>query len=179
MVTAAVYRRLTWRSVVRSMLETAKISVAILFIICASITFSQILVFSGATQGMLDLIRLTDLSAMSIVLFMLAVLLFLGAFMDQVSMMMVTLPFFMPLVQTMAIDPIWFGVLMLVMLEVGFTTPPFGLLLFVMKGVAPPDITMRQICLAAAPFIALMLATVGFVLAFPPLATWLPGYLGR
>jgi TRAP-type mannitol/chloroaromatic compound transport system permease large subunit len=92
-------------------------------------------------------------------------------------MMMITIPFFMPLVGTAGIDPIWFGLMMLIALEIGFTTPPFGLLLFVMKGVAPPDITMRQICWAAAPFIVLEIVTIVLVLIFPGLALWLPGIL--
>src|SRR5690606_21378432 len=97
--------------------------------------------------------------------------------MDQVSMMMITLPFFMPLAQIAGIDPVWFGALMLILLEVGFTTPPFGLLLFVMKGVAPPDITMRQVYMAAAPFIGLELLTVAILFIAPWIATWLPSYL--
>jgi tripartite ATP-independent transporter DctM subunit len=178
-VAAAAYGRLSWRGLVVAMRETAKVSVTILFIICASITFSQVLAFSGSTQGMLELIRHLEPTPLTIVLFMLATLLFLGCFMDQVSMMMITLPFFMPFVKSAGIDPIWFGVLMLVMLEIGFTTPPFGLLLFVMKSVAPPETTMREIYLAAAPFVALMLVTTALVVLHPPLATWLPGQLGR
>ena len=149
----------------------------ILFIIAGSLTFSQILAFSGATQGFGDMIGAAGLSPFQLVLGMIAVLLFLGCFMDQVSMMMITLPFFMPLAQLAGIDLVWFGVLMLILLEIGFTTPPFGLLLFVMKGVAPPDTTMRQIYMAAAPFIGLEIATVAILFIAPKVATWLPGFL--
>ena len=69
---------------------------------------------------------------------MMLILLFLGCFVDQVSMMLITLPFFMPLVQQLGVDPIWFGVLFLICMQLGLLTPPFGLLLFTMKGVAPP-----------------------------------------
>ncbi len=174
---AAAYRSLSLRALRRALRETAKISVMILFIIAASITFSQILAFSGATDGLLVIVRDANLAPLAVVIAMLAVLLFLGAFMDQLSMMMITLPFFMPLVKLAGVDPVWFGVLMLILLEIGFTTPPFGLLLFVMKGVAPPDTTMRQVYLSAAPFIGLMIVTVALIMAFPPLATWLPGSL--
>ncbi len=176
-VAAAAYRRLRWGAVVTAMRETAKISVMILFIIAASITFSQILAFSGATTGLLDLIKDGALGPMLMVVAMLAVLLFLGAFMDQISMMMITLPFFIPLATFAGIDLVWFGVLMLIMLEISFTTPPFGLLLFVMKGVVPPDITMKQVYAAAAPFIVLMLCVAGMLFAFPELALWLPSML--
>jgi len=176
-VAAAAYRRLRWGPMVTAMRETAKISVMILFIICASITFSQILAFSGATTGLLDLIKDGALGPMLMVVAMLAVLLFLGAFMDQISMMMITLPFFIPLATFAGIDLVWFGVLMLIMLEISFTTPPFGLLLFVMKGVVPEDITMKQVYAAAAPFIVLMLCVVAVLFAFPELALWLPSML--
>jgi tripartite ATP-independent transporter DctM subunit len=174
---AAAYRSLRWPDLKKALLETAKISVMILFIICASITFSQILSFSGATDGLLREVKALELPPTALVVAMLAILLFLGCFMDQVSMMMITLPFFMPLAQLAHIDLVWFGILMLILLEIGFTTPPFGLLLFVMKGVAPPDTTMRQICLAAAPFIGLEIVTVAIIFALPDIATWLPSFL--
>ena len=85
---------------------------------------------------------------------MMLILLFLGCFVDQVSMMLITLPFFMPLVQRLGIDPIWFGVMFLICMQLGLLTPPFGLLLFTMKGVAPPAITMQQIYAASVPYIA-------------------------
>jgi tripartite ATP-independent transporter DctM subunit len=176
-IAAAAYRSLTWPTLVKSLLETAKIAVMILFIICASITFSQILSFSGATDGLLKLIGRQGLSPTMLVIAMLVILLFLGCFMDQVSMMMITLPFFMPLAHLAHLDLVWFGILMLILLEIGFTTPPFGLLLFVMKGVAPPDITMRQVYGAAAPFIALEILTVVILFAVPEFATLLPKLL--
>ncbi|MGE0744242.1 MAG: TRAP transporter large permease subunit [Rhodospirillales bacterium] len=176
-VAAAAYRVLTWRSIMVSLRETAKVSVMILFIICASITYSQILAFSGATDGLLEIVKGLDLTPIWLVIGMLTILLFLGTFMDQLSMMMITIPFFMPLVATAGVDPVWFGLMMLIALEIGFTTPPFGLLLFVMKGVAPPDITMRQIYWAAAPFIGLEVATIALVMIFPGIALWLPSLL--
>ena len=94
-------------------------------------------------------------------------------------MMLITLPFFMPLVQRYGIDPIWFGVLFLICMQLGLLTPPFGLLLFTMKGVAPPSMTMNQIYLAALPYIAMSLAMLALIFAFPTIATWLPAILSR
>jgi TRAP-type C4-dicarboxylate transport system permease large subunit len=96
--------------------------------------------------------------------------------MDQLSMMLLTAPIFFPLAQTLGFDLIWFGLIMLLALEVGYTTPPFGLLLFVMKGVAPPGTTMKDIYLAAAPFIACVLLLILAIIFFPPLALWLPRF---
>src|SRR5690606_40315498 len=114
-----------------------------------------------------------------ILLAMLAILLFLGAFMDQVSMVMITLPFFIPLAGSLGLDMLWFGVLMLVVMEISFTTPPFGLLIYVMKGVAPPETTLRQVYLAALPFIGLELLVLAAIVAFPETATWLPSLKQR
>jgi TRAP-type mannitol/chloroaromatic compound transport system permease large subunit len=158
----------------KSILETAKISVMILFIIVASVTFSQILAFSGATNGLLAVLNGLGLSSMAVLLAMLIVLLFLGAFMDQVSMILITLPFFIPLAEAQGFDLLWVGVLMLIVMEISFTTPPFGLLLYVMKGVAPRSITLQHIYLAAMPFIGLELVVLGLIVIFPALATWLP-----
>jgi TRAP-type C4-dicarboxylate transport system permease large subunit len=109
---------------------------------------------------------------------MMLILLFLGCFVDQVSMMLITLPFFMPLVQRLGIDPVWFGVIFLICMQLGLLTPPFGLLLFTMKGVAPPSITMQQIYAASVPYIVFGLLVLMAIFAFPPLATWLPRLLG-
>ncbi|MEM9765560.1 MAG: TRAP transporter large permease subunit, partial [Pseudomonadota bacterium] len=84
-------------------------------------------------------------------------------------------PIFFPLATSLGFDPIWFGLVMLLALEISFTTPPFGLLLFVMKGVSPSGTTMREIYAAALPFIGCSLLLVLLLVAFPPLATWLPG----
>ncbi|MCZ7596787.1 MAG: TRAP transporter large permease subunit [Gammaproteobacteria bacterium] len=179
MIAAAAYRSFSWRMLATAMRETAKISVMILFIIAASVTFSQISAFSGATSGLLTLIESIGASPFLILLAMLAILLFLGAFMDRVSMVMITLPFFIPLAGSLGLDMLWFGVLMLVVMEISFTTPPFGLLIYVMKGVAPPETTLRQVYVAALPFIGLELLVLAAIVAFPGNRHWLPSLKQR
>src|SRR5207302_1295108 len=115
----------------------------------------------------------------AVVVGMMLILLFLGCFVDQVSMMLITLPFFMPLVQRLDIEPIWFGVLFLICMQLGLLTPPFGLLLFTMKGVAPPSITMSQVYAAAVPYIVFGLIVLVAIFFVPTIATWLPGMLGN
>jgi len=112
-----------------------------------------------------------------LVMAMLLVALLLGMLMDQLSIMLITLPFFMPLIITAGIDPIWFGVMMLVALEVGLITPPFGLLLFIMQSVAPPGTTMRAILLSITPYITLELIGLALIFMFPAIALWLPSML--
>ena len=172
-VAAIAYGKFSIAKMVQALLETAKISVMILFIIAASVTFSQILAFSGATTGLLAVIETVGASPFALLIAMLLVLLFLGAFMDQVSMIMITLPFFIPLATSLDLNLLWFGVLMLVVMEISFMTPPFGLLIYVMKGVAPKSITLKDVYTAALPFIGLQLIVLGILIVFPEAATWL------
>jgi tripartite ATP-independent transporter DctM subunit len=173
LVAAAGYRRLTWKNFVISIRQTLRFTVMTLFIICGSITFSQIIAFSQASNGLSTAVLGVGLSPLALLVGMLAILMFLGCVMDQVSMMMFTVPLFMPLVQQFGFEPVWFGVLMLMILEISLATPPFGLLLFVAKGAAP-DNSMREIIGSVAPFIAIALAVVGLLISFPELTLVLP-----
>jgi tripartite ATP-independent transporter DctM subunit len=170
---AAVYRRLSWENFVISVRETLRLTVMTLFIICGSITFSQILAFTQASSGLSALVTGAGLSPFWVLLGMLGILLVLGCFMDQVSMMMITAPLFMPVAEALGLEIVWFGVLMLMVLEISLATPPFGLLLFVARGAAP-QIPMGAIMRSVAPFIAIALGVVGLLIAFPQLALWLP-----
>lgn len=175
---AACYRALTWQGLVQSLKGTVQVSCMVLFIIVGATAFSQLLGFSGATNGFLGAVGSLDLSPNMLILAMILILLVLGCFVDQVSMMLLTLPFFMPLVISAGIDPIWFGVLFLIAMQLGLMTPPFGLLLFTMKSVAPPQITMREVFAAAYPFVAISVLMLVLVFYFKPIATWLPSLLG-
>jgi tripartite ATP-independent transporter DctM subunit len=174
LIAAVCYRKLTWSALVVSLIETGKISAMIFLIAAASLTFSQILSFSGATQGFLAGVGDLAASPFVLLLAMLAMVLILGCFVDPLSIMMITLPFFMPLIRTAGIDQVWFGISMLLCLEIGFLSPPFGMLLFVMKGVAPAETTMREIIRAAIPFVLLQLVALAIILTEPAIVTWLP-----
>jgi tripartite ATP-independent transporter DctM subunit len=174
LVIALAYRALTLDNLMKSLLGTAAISGVILFIIVGATTFSQVLSFSGATNGLVALVQDAALSPWAVLLGMLAILLLLGCFIDQVSMMLITLPFYMPLVQHYGFDPLWFGVMYLICMQLGLLTPPFGMLLFTMRGVAPKHITMAQIFRAVTPYVLMGLLMLGLVMLVPGVATWLP-----
>jgi tripartite ATP-independent transporter DctM subunit len=177
---AACYRALTLENLLKALKGAANVSGIILFIIVGATTFSQVLSFSGATNGIVALVTAQGLPPMVVLIGMLLILLFLGSFVDQVSMMMITLPFFMPLVQRYGFDPLWFGVQYLICMQLGFLHPPFGLLLVTMKGVAPPEIPMSEVVWAALPYLLFGLLALVLVVLVPPLATWLPELtLGR
>jgi tripartite ATP-independent transporter DctM subunit len=171
---AACYGTVTWRALRKSLEGTLRVTVMAFLIIFGSATFAQVLAFTGASSGLMNWALGFDLPQMGMLLVMIGVILFLGCFMDQLSMMLLTAPIFFPLAKTLGFDLVWFGLIMLLALEIGYTTPPFGLLLFVMKGVSPPGTSMRDIYLSAMPFIACVLLLIALIILFPPLATWLP-----
>jgi tripartite ATP-independent transporter DctM subunit len=177
LILAAAFRCLTWPAMVRSIAGALKVTVMAFMIVLGSATFSQILAFSGASSGMLAWATAFDLPPLAMLLVMFGVLLVLGMFMDQLSMMLITVPIFFPLAQSYGFDLIWFGVIVLLALEISFTTPPFGLLLFVMQGVAPPGTTMVDIWRSAIPFMACALLLVGLIIWQPQIALFL-GTLG-
>jgi TRAP-type mannitol/chloroaromatic compound transport system permease large subunit len=139
------FRCLTWEAMKKSIHGALRVTLMAYLIVFGSATFSQILAFSGASRGPDPWATGFDLDPLIMLLVMFGVLLILGMFMEQISIMLLTVPIFFPLATSLGFEPIWFALIMLLALEISFTTPPFGLLLFVMKGVAPPDTTMRDI----------------------------------
>jgi len=174
-VLAFIYRGLNWQIVKKSVGETVKITGMVLLIITSAKVFSQILAFIGATRGAAELVEGLPLSPVLIIIGMQVIVLLLGMFMDAMSIMMVTLPVYMPIIGIVGINPIWFAAIMLLSIEMSTTTPPFGMNLFVMKGVAPADTTMGDIYRAGLPFLGCDLIAMVLMLAFPPIALWLPG----
>src|SRR6266850_1232516 len=171
---AAAYRALTLRNLALALRGTASISGMILFIIVGATTFSQILSFSGASNGMVEIIATLGLPPLALIAVMMLVLIFLGLFVEQVSMMLITLPIFMPLVQKFGIDTVWFGVMFLICMQLGLLLPPHGLLLMTMKGVSPPQVTMGHIFRAVVPYLFMSLLVLALVFFVPAVAVWLP-----
>ena len=177
-VLAMAYRALTLKILMQSLKGTVAISAMILFIIVGATTFAQILSFSGASNGLAQAITGTGLPTWAVVAGMMLILIFLGIFVDQVSMMMITLPIFMPVVTALNVDLVWFGVLFLICMQLGLLLPPHGLLLMTMKGVAPPEVTMLHIFQAVVPYVAMSLILLALVFLVPAVATWLPALIG-
>jgi tripartite ATP-independent transporter DctM subunit len=177
MLLALLYRALTMEKLLASIKGTVIVSGMILFIIVGATTFAQVLSFSGVSNGIVQAITGQNLSPTAIVVGMLAILIVLGVFVDQVSMMLITLPIFMPIVQQLGIDPVWFGIMFLICMQLGLLLPPHGLLLMTMRGVAPPEVTMVHIFQAVVPYLFFSIAVLALVFVFPPTATWLPGLL--
>lgn len=176
-VLACCYKKFNLTILKKSLRGTLQISVMAFMIIAASKTYSSILAFTGATSGLVNLVAHVEMSKLVVLIIMMVILMILGTFMEQVSMMMITIPIYVPVIEGLGYDPIWFAILMLVNLEMAMSTPPFGILLFVMKGSAPPDTRMGDICLAAAPFLVCDLIVLIILIAFPAVVLVLPGLM--
>ncbi|HTO85520.1 MAG TPA: TRAP transporter large permease subunit, partial [Methylomirabilota bacterium] len=173
-VLAALYRELTWKAFVKSLDGALRVTVMAFLVIFGSGTFAQVLAFTGASSGLINWAIGFEVTPVEMLFIMIGVIIFLGSFMDPLSKMLLTAPIFFPLAKQLGFDLTWFGLIMLLSLEVGYTTPPFGLLLFVMKGVSPPGTTMKDIYLAGMPFIACVMFLIVVIIFYPPIAIWLP-----
>lgn len=176
-VLALCYKKLNWQSFAKAVMGTVKVTGMVLLIIASAKFFSEVIAFSGASAGMSAIVKEVQLPPMVIILLMQVIVLVLGCFMDPPSIMMITIPIFMPIVKFLGFDLIWFSVLMLINIEIGLITPPFGVSLFVMKGVAPKDTTMMDVYKASFPFVLLSMLTMAFLMIFPKLALWLPSLM--
>ncbi len=176
-VLSKVYGTLTREVIKKSILGSIRVTGMMFMIILGSMTFSQILSFSNASTGLIQAVMGLHLSPMLLLIAMQIVLLFLGCFMDNLSMVMVAIPIYMPVIKVVGFNPLWFALIMLINMEMANTTPPFGLLLFVMKGVAPPDTTMADIYKAGLPFLLCDATAMLLVMIFPGIALYLPSLM--
>jgi tripartite ATP-independent transporter DctM subunit len=176
-IIALIYMRLTWDVTMKAVKGTLSVTGMLFLIIAGAMAFSQILGFSGASAGLTELATGLALPPIVIIIIMQVIILFLGGFMDVVSIMMIVLPIFVPLVQALDFSPVWFAVLFLLNIEMAGTSPPFGMSLFVMKGVAPKDTKMIDIYTAALPFLGCDLFVMIMLFVFPSLALWLPSMM--
>lgn len=158
--------------------HSLRISGMVFLIVTGSMAYAQLLSFTGATKGLTQFAVSLDIAPILLLIIIQFVLLLLGAFMDQVSIMMVTIPIFIPIIEALHWNTLWFGAIMLLNMEMAVSTPPFGISLFVMKGVAPPDTTMPDIYWAGIPFLLCDAIVIALMMMFPSIVTWLPGLMG-
>ncbi|MEM6727686.1 MAG: TRAP transporter large permease [Pseudomonadota bacterium] len=174
LITAAIYRRLSFRMLFEAFAEATILSAVILIIIASAVMFTQLLAFTGATGAVTRLVASLEVNQW-VLLFMLLLLPFiLCMFIDGLGLMLILIPIYLPIVDTVGWDPIWFWLIFLVTLTLGAITPPFGVVLFAVKGAAP-DISMGAVFAASWPFVAITLCAIFILIVFPGLVTFLPG----
>lgn len=174
---AAAYGRLNWQVLKKTFVGTMLITGMLYLIIATAKVYSQVLAFSGASRGMVEFALMLPVDPLFVIAGLIVVILILGMFMTGSATIMVVVPLAMPVVQKLGFNPIWFAVMVMLGVEMGGTTPPFGAILFTMKSVAPPDTTMNDCYKAALPFLGLDLIVMILLLFFPILALWLPSVI--
>jgi tripartite ATP-independent transporter DctM subunit len=172
-ILAGAYRRLTWKVISDSLKETiGPTSMVLLIIVFASI-FSHVVALIGAPKAIFGVITNLGMPAWMVFGLIFLLLIAIAYALEELSVMIIMLPFLFPLVTGLGYDPVWFGVIMVVWLEMGFITPPVGLNLFVIQGVAKGS-TMKEIAWGSTPYVVMMILFVILLCFFPDLALWLP-----
>jgi len=168
---AIARRKLTWRSLWSTMVETGYVTVSILFLLLGARIFGQMLTMSNLPQQVSALAVGADLGLYGFVALFILLVVLLGTILDSVSIMVITLPFALPVVQHLGGDLIWFGVVTVVAVEIGLLTPPFGIACYVVKStLVDSRITLNQIFAGAAPFVVIMILVVALLVAVPELS---------
>ncbi|RAI02192.1 TRAP transporter permease DctM/Q [Acuticoccus sediminis] len=174
---AAVLRRLTYAALRDSCYETVKLSCMIFWIIIGATALSTFYTAMGAARFLEALVLGLEVNRWFILIGMQVILLFLGMLLDTVGIIMITAPIFVPIIIKLGFDPVWFGILYIVNMEIGFLTPPFGYNLFYLRGVAPPSVKMTDIYASVIPFILLMMLGLALCMIFPQIILVLPNLL--
>lgn len=158
----------------RSLAKTVKACGAILFIVYAAFLFSYAIAMTGLTDSLTDLLDAWQLSRLELLLAVVLLYTVLGFLMDSIGMMVITVPILHPILASYGVDPIWFGVLLVVLIELGQITPPVGMNLFVVKSVSP-SARLKDVVVGSLPFCLLMYVLIAWLIYSPQLALWFPG----
>lgn len=171
---AAWYRALSVKMMIEAFESTMRSSAMVMIIIFAAVFLNFVLGFMGVTQAIIDGIDALGWTPMQTMMVIIVFYLFLGMFMETLSMMLTTIPVVFPIVAHMGFDPVWFGIMITVLMEAALITPPIGLNLYVVHGTRARGGKFSDVSYGALPFLVAMLVLIGFLLAFPEIATWLP-----
>jgi tripartite ATP-independent transporter DctM subunit len=171
---AAFHRKLNWQTVKKSVASTIHITAMVLIIVAASVSFSKILATSGAITGLINLATSFSVAPIIIIIATQILVLILGCFMDPISILMITLPMFMPIVSALGFDTLWYAVILMINIQLALITPPFGMDCYTMKALAPPDVSIGDVFKSSTPLLMLGLGVMVLIMIFPQIATWLP-----
>jgi len=169
---AAIYRSLTLDVLRRSILDTLRTNAMVLFIVVCAQIMSFALVSAGVPRALVHAIEAAQLGPYVIFALVVIMYLLLGSLVDALSLMLLTLPLVHPIMKAAGFDPIWFGIVLVLLLEIGVITPPVGMNLFVIQGMAKTK--LGEVAWGAFPYVVLLLIGVLLLTLFPQIALWLP-----
>ncbi len=172
-VISALRGRLNWKNTVSALQETVQTTSMIFIILIGALTLNNLMVFSGIAGELASFVSGLNMHPMAVMAVILLIYLFMGCFLDALAMILLTVPIFYPIVTSLGFDPVWFGIIVVMVVELGLITPPIGMNVFVIKGMAP-DVGLNQIYLGVLPFVLAQLVLIIAVFLIPERALWLP-----
>ena len=176
-IIAAAYRKLNWPLLKGALLSTTKTTCMIFWIMIGSVNFAHILIYVGTGSWIQGMMEGLEMSPWFILVGIQLILIVLGMFLDPMGIIMITTPIFAPIIIALGFNPLWFGILFIVNMGLGYITPPFGFNLFILRGIAPEGVTMGDIYRGVIPFAILDVIVLGLIMAFPQIALWLPSMM--
>ncbi|MCF8041106.1 MAG: TRAP transporter large permease subunit [Desulfarculaceae bacterium] len=176
-VTALIHRQLTWARMWQALKDTLSLTVMVFWIIIGAVSFTTFLAYAGIQDMLQEAIMSMDINRWIILIAIQLVFFVLGMFLDPAGIILLTTPIFVPIINQLGFDPLWFGVLFIINMEMAYITPPFGFNLFILKSVVPPQITMADIYRSVGPFVILQAICLAMVMLWPEIATWLPSIM--
>jgi tripartite ATP-independent transporter DctM subunit len=173
----ALYGHFTLRSLYEALIKTLKITTMIMTVLLAGTLFTGVFIGGGGINTASILINKMQLSPWMLLAMMMSIIFVAGFFLDWISIVLIFVPLFTPLIKAAGFDPVWFCILFLIMIQTSYLTPPMAPAIFYLRAVAPPEITIRHMYKGVIPFIALQIVTLVIVMIFPKLVSWLPGVM--
>lgn len=174
LVILLIMRRLTWQGFVQAAVQTGQISLMIFAIFIAVNMFTSFLVLTNVTPSFVSFIAESGLNRYLVMLMIVVMFLILGMILDPIGMLLLSLPFVFPLITHLGFDPVWFGIVCVILVEIALVTPPVGFNCFILKQVAGDMVELKDVFMGTLPFVVLSLLLVALLVAFPQLVLWLP-----
>jgi len=169
-------RRIGFGDVWQSLAETVRTTAVLFFIVIMAFVYAYFLVLTRLPQSLVEFVTVLELSPLTVMLLLIVFYLVLGCFLDAMGMILITVPVFLPLIIGLGYDPVWFGILVVLVVEIGLITPPVGMNLFVIRA-QQPDIAIATLYRGVLPFLSAGALLIALLLAFPALALWFPRIL--
>jgi tripartite ATP-independent transporter DctM subunit len=176
-ISSLVYRRFTWENLRESVYTTANVTAMILWITIGARCFISVFSAIGGDDLIQHFISGLSINRWIVIIMIQIMLVFLGLFLDEIGIILLTVPIFLPIIKDLGFDPVWFGILFLINAQMDYITPPFGYTLFYLKGVAPTGVTMGDIYRGVAPFVLLQAFGLALCMIFPQIILWLPNMM--
>ena len=174
---AGVRKQLNFANIKKILHMTVSINTMVFWIILAAVAYARLVTVSGVGEWFSGSITDLPVNRWVILILMQVIFFFLGMVLDPAGILYITAPFFIPTVKALGFDPLWYGILWIINMNMAYLTPPFGFSLFVLQGVAPPEVTTEDIYIGIWPYVGLMIIGLILVMLYPSLVTWLPGLM--